>query len=141
MKINAELILELRNKKLWSQDELAIASGLNLRTIQRIENEASASLQSRKSLASALDIDTLDLEYKESKKMKQYEYKTLEIKNKEGFLTGIKKQKLPDLAEIFNQEGKSGWLLVQILTPELAQGVWAGKTGDMIAIMQREVVE
>ena len=112
MKINAELILELRNKKSWSQDELAIASGLNLRTIQRIENEASASLQSRKSLASALDIDTLDLEYKELIKMKQYEYKTLEIESKEGFLTGIKKQKLPELANIFNEEGKNGWLVV-----------------------------
>jgi transcriptional regulator with XRE-family HTH domain len=141
MKINAELILELRNKKSWSQDELAIASGLNLRTIQRIENEASASLQSRKSLASALDIDTLDLEYKELKKMKQYEFKTLEIENKEGFLTGIKKQKLPDLANIFNEEGKNGWLVVQILTPELAQGVWSAKTGNMVALLQREVLE
>ncbi|NQZ89438.1 MAG: DUF4177 domain-containing protein [Colwellia sp.] len=141
MKINAELILELRNKKSWSQDELAIASGLNLRTIQRIENEASASLQSRKALASALDIDTLDLEYKELKKMKQYEYKTLEIENKEGFLTGIKKQKLPDLANIFNQEGKDGWLVVQILTPDLAQGVWSAKTGNMVALLQREILQ
>jgi transcriptional regulator with XRE-family HTH domain len=140
MKINAELILELRNKKSWSQDELAIASGLNLRTIQRIENEASASLQSRKSLASALDIDTLDLEYKELIKMKQYEYKTLEIESKEGFLTGIKKQKLPDLANIFNEEGKNGWLVVQILTPDLAQGVWSAKTGNMVALLQREVL-
>ncbi len=141
MKINAELILELRNKKSWSQDELAIASGLNLRTIQRIENEASASLQSRKALASALDIDTLDLEYKELKKMKQYEYKTLEIENKEGFLTGIKKQKLPDLANIFNQEGKEGWLVVQVLTPDLAQGVWSAKTGNMVALLQREILQ
>ena len=140
MKINAELILELRNKKSWSQDELAIASGLNLRTIQRIENEASASLQSRKSLASALDIDTLDLEYKELKQMKQYEYKTLEIESKEGFLTGIKKQKLPDLANIFNEEGKHGWLVVQIRTPDLAQGVWSAKTGNMVALLQREVL-
>ena len=140
MKINAKLILELRNKKSWSQDELAIASGLNLRTIQRIENEASASLQSRKSLASALDIDTLDLEYKELKQMKQYEYKTLEIESKEGFLTGIKKQKLPDLANIFNEEGKNGWLVVQILTPDLAQGVWSAKTGNMVALLQREVL-
>jgi transcriptional regulator with XRE-family HTH domain len=140
MKINAALILELRNKKSWSQDELAIASGLNIRTIQRIEKEASASLQSRKSLASALDIDILDLEYKELKKMKQYEYKTLEIENKEGFLTGIKKQKLPDLASIFNEEGKSGWLVVQILTPDLAQGVWSAKTGNMVAILQREIL-
>ena len=141
MKINAELILELRNKKSWSQDELAIASGLNLRTIQRIENEATASLQSRKALASALDIDTLALEYKELNKMKQYEYKTLEIENKEGFLTGIKKQKLPDLASIFNEEGKNGWLVVQILTPDLAQGVWSAKTGNMVALLQREVLE
>ncbi|KGK00152.1 DUF4177 domain-containing protein [Thalassotalea sp. ND16A] len=111
------------------KDELAIASGLNLRTIQRIEKEASASLQSRKSLASALDIDTLDLEYQESKKMKQYEYKTLEIENKEGFLSGIKKQQLPDLAELFNKEGMNGWLVVQILTPESAQGAWSAKTG------------
>jgi hypothetical protein len=34
--------------------------------------------------------------------MKQYEYKTFEIENKEGFLVGVKKSKLPDLAEIFN---------------------------------------
>jgi transcriptional regulator with XRE-family HTH domain len=139
MKINAKLILELRNKKSWSQDELAIASGLNIRTIQRIENEASASLQSRKALASALDIDTLDLEYKELQKMKQYEYKTLVIDTKEGFLTGIKKQKLPDLASIFNEEGKDGWLVVQLLTPDLAQGVWTAKTGNMVALLQREI--
>ncbi len=141
MKINAALILELRHKKLWSQDELAIASGLNLRTIQRIEKEASASLQSRKALASALDVDTSALEYTELIKMKQYEYKTLEIKNKEGFLTGIKKQKMPDLAEIFNEEGKHGWLVVQILTPDLAQGVWSAKAGNMVAVMQREILE
>jgi DNA-binding XRE family transcriptional regulator len=141
MKINAELVLELRGKKFWSQDELAIAAGLNLRTIQRIEKEASASLRSRKAIACALDIDTLDLEYKELKKMKQYEYRTLEIESNEGFLTGIKKQKLPDLTGIFNKEGREGWLVVQILTPELAQGVWSAKTGNMLALMQREIFE
>ena len=65
MKINAELIPELRKERSWSQDELAIASGLNLRTIQRIESDASASLQSKKALAAALDIDTRDLENEE----------------------------------------------------------------------------
>ena len=48
MKINADIVLKARKQKFWSQEELAIASGLNLRTIQRIEREASASLQSRK---------------------------------------------------------------------------------------------
>lgn len=65
MKINADLILKLRNKRAWSQEELARASGLNLRTIQRIEKKASASLHSKKALASALDIDVQDLDYKE----------------------------------------------------------------------------
>ena len=65
MKINASLIIKLRKKKSWSQEELAIVSGLNLRTIQRIEKEASASLQSKKALASALEIDIRDLAYEE----------------------------------------------------------------------------
>lgn len=65
MKINAELVLKLRNEKSWSQEELAIAAGINLRTVQRIEKEASASLQSKKALASALDIDIHDLDYEE----------------------------------------------------------------------------
>jgi transcriptional regulator with XRE-family HTH domain len=62
MKVNAELIVKLRKERSWSQDELAIASGLNLRTIQRVERHASASLQSKKALAAALDIDTRDLD-------------------------------------------------------------------------------
>ena len=65
----------------------------------------------------------------------------LEIENKEGFLTGFKKPTLPDFVEIFNQEGQQGWLVVQILTPELAQGQWSTKTGNMVAILQREVLE
>lgn len=65
MKVNAELIIKLRKERSWSQDELAIASGLNLRTIQRVEKYASASLQSKKALASALDIDIRDLENEE----------------------------------------------------------------------------
>ena len=65
MKINAELIVKTRKAKCWSQEELAIAAGLNLRTVQRIENESSASLQSKKALASALEIDTQDLDYEE----------------------------------------------------------------------------
>lgn len=141
MKINAGLVLELRNKKSWSQEELAIASGLNLRTIQRIENEATSSLQSKKALASALDVDIKALDYEEVSKMTKYEYKTIEIESKEGFFAGIKKPVLPDFTEIFNQYGQEGWQVVQILTPELAQGIWSGKTGNMVALLQREVTD
>jgi transcriptional regulator with XRE-family HTH domain len=141
MKINAELVFELRTKKSWSQEELALAAGVNLRTIQRIEKEASASLQSKKALASAFGIRISDLEPQEKSKMKKYEYKTLEIQSKEGFLSGIKKQELPDFASLLNAEGQNGWLLVQILTPELTQGIWSGKTGNLLALLQRELVE
>src|SRR5690606_2313030 len=57
---------QMRKAKAWSQDELATASGLNLRTIQRIEKEATASLQSMKALASVFDVNIRDLEYEES---------------------------------------------------------------------------
>ncbi|MEN3157630.1 DUF4177 domain-containing protein [Alkalimonas sp. NCh-2] len=139
MKINAELIFELRTKRSWSQEELALAAGVNLRTIQRIEKEASASLQTKKALAAALDIPISDLEPQETSKMKKYEYKTIEIQTKEGFLSGLKKQELPDFESILNKEGQEGWLLVQILSPELAQGVWSGKTGNLLALLQREL--
>lgn len=65
MKVNADLIVQLRKQRSWSQDELAIASGLNLRTVQRVEKHAMASLQSKKALAAALDIDTRDLDNQE----------------------------------------------------------------------------
>ena len=66
MKVNVDLVLQMRKARAWSQDELATASGLNLRTIQRIEKEATASLQSMKALASVFNVSIRDLEYEES---------------------------------------------------------------------------
>ena len=109
--------------------------------MQRIEKESSASLQSKKALASALEIEARDLDYEEVKVNKRYEFKTVEIDPKEGFLTGIKRSQLPDFAEILNAEGAEGWMLVQILTPDLAQGVWAAKSGRLVALLQREYME
>ena len=82
MNINADVVLKARKEKSWSQDELAIASGLNLRTIQRIEREASASLQSKKALASALDLDIHDLDYQKIAMRQQWEYKVVETKDR-----------------------------------------------------------
>jgi transcriptional regulator with XRE-family HTH domain len=66
MNVNAALIVRLRKERSWSQDELAAASGLNLRTIQRVEKYGAASLQSKKALAAAFDIDTRDLDSEEN---------------------------------------------------------------------------
>jgi len=92
MKINAGLIVELRKGRFWSQKELAAASGLHLRTIQRLEKEAAASLHSMKGLASALDISIQDLYFEETKmktcpecnSSKVYQYKE-EIESGGGY--------------------------------------------------------
>jgi transcriptional regulator with XRE-family HTH domain len=53
----------LREKRAWSQEHLAAVSGLNVRTIQRIESksDAPASLETFNALAAAFDIDVKDL--------------------------------------------------------------------------------
>lgn len=130
MKINAELVIRLRTKKGWSQDELSIASGLNLRTIQRIEKEASASLQSRKALASVFGIDIHDLDSVETPTVKKYEYKTLEMPFRIGFI----KRGLPDIEKILSAEGEKGWRLVQVFMPANA----TGQSEQMIAVLERE---
>ncbi|MEO7193094.1 MAG: helix-turn-helix domain-containing protein [Vicinamibacterales bacterium] len=104
MKIKADLVLKARAQKSWSQEELATASGLNLRTIQRIESEASASLQSKKALASALDLDVHDLDYQEIHMRQEWEYKVLETKDRKALQ--------PELASA----GADGWELVSVTT-------------------------
>ena len=84
MRVNAELVADLRKKCAWSQDELATAAGLNLRTVQRIENVGTASLQSAKALAAALEIELEDLKHGPEKTMSKFEYKTVVLRFKFG---------------------------------------------------------
>jgi transcriptional regulator with XRE-family HTH domain len=50
------IVRKLRLKRGWSQEQLAHISGLNVRTIQRIERGQAPSLESKKSLASAFEV-------------------------------------------------------------------------------------
>ena len=59
--INNNLIKRLRNQRAWSQEQLASISGLSLRTVQRIENEGKCSLDSKRALAAALDLEANEL--------------------------------------------------------------------------------
>jgi transcriptional regulator with XRE-family HTH domain len=136
MNINSTLVKKLRTEKSWSQEELATASGLNLRTVQRIENEATASLQSKKALASVFEIAVKDLEHTELPIMQTHEYKTISIDWKQGFFAGIKAAPLPDLTTILNKEGQEGWRLVQILPPDL---MMSNKVEKLVAIFERPI--
>lgn len=55
------ILKQLRISRHYSQEQLALMSGLNVRTIQRIESGHNASLESLKCLASVLEVDVSTL--------------------------------------------------------------------------------
>ena len=62
MKISPSNVRRLRTQRGWSQEQLAIAAGLSLRTIQRIEAEGIASMSTVVSLAATFEIQIIDLQ-------------------------------------------------------------------------------
>jgi transcriptional regulator with XRE-family HTH domain len=122
MRVNAELVVALRKKKSWSQDELATASGLNLRTIQRIESDGQASHQSRKALAAAFDVEVSALDVKEPD-MKRYEYKAVPYKMS---MLGMARTKTADAVTTgLNKEAAEGWRCVSLVPDSNLANLWA----------------
>lgn len=62
MNVNRELIKELRLKKSWSQEKLADMAGVSMRTVQRVETDGVASLQTRIAIAEALEVEPAELD-------------------------------------------------------------------------------
>lgn len=60
-RINSSLLQNERNQRAWTQQHLADASELSLRTIQRIETNGTGSHDSILAIASALGLSTSDL--------------------------------------------------------------------------------
>lgn len=56
------LVKSLRQKHNWSQQQLAHLSGLNIRTIQRVEKGETVGLETLKSLAAVFEIDVSELQ-------------------------------------------------------------------------------
>ena len=56
------IVRKLRLQRGWSQEHLAQLSGLNIRTIQRIERGQGAGLESMKSLAAVFEVPYSDLQ-------------------------------------------------------------------------------
>jgi len=54
--VNGEKIKQLRINNSWSQEKLSVASGLSLRTIQRVENEGVCSLETRQAIAATFQV-------------------------------------------------------------------------------------
>ena len=97
MILNTSLIKETRISKGWTQAQLAELCAVNVRTIQRVESDGTASLETTMALASAFEIETKDL-FADPKIKKKNSYKSTynavftiysELKNK---LKEIKKR-------------------------------------------------
>lgn len=61
MKISTAAIRRLRTERGWSQEQLAAASGLGLRTIQRVEAEGRAARETRVCLAATFNVALAEL--------------------------------------------------------------------------------
>ncbi len=61
MDINAQRIKSQRNQRGWTQQHLADACGVSLRTIQRVERYGTASNDTAMSIASAFEIKTAEI--------------------------------------------------------------------------------
>ena len=61
MILNTSLIKETRISKGWTQAQLAELCAVNVRTIQRVESDGTASLETTMAIASAFEIETKDL--------------------------------------------------------------------------------
>jgi transcriptional regulator with XRE-family HTH domain len=79
-----------REMRQWSQEQLAEISGLNVRTIQRVEQGQAASLDTRRALARAFEFEDLDVlnkpytipteaELKAQKEKFERDYVTLQV--------------------------------------------------------------
>ena len=56
MQVNSARLRELRAARQWSQEQLSKLSGLNLRTIQRLESGARISTESLRALAAVFEV-------------------------------------------------------------------------------------
>lgn len=135
MKINRNLILALRKQRSWSQDELAVAAGLNLRTVQRIERSGSASLQSRKALAAAFNIDVKDLDSPEEAMATQYEYRVVRFDMTWNSMGTKLRTDFEAIERQMNSLGAEGWELVKV-SEVLGSGVYVN-TIALIATFKR----
>ena len=137
MNINRSLILALRKERSWSQDELAVAAGLNLRTVQRIERSGSASLQSRKALAAAFNIDVSDLDSPEEAMTTQYEYRVVRFDMKWSTLGYKLGTDFAAIEKQMNVLGAEGWELVKVSEILGGAGMKTVVTVGIIATFKR----
>jgi DNA-binding XRE family transcriptional regulator len=90
VQVNQKKIRELRMSRGWTQEKLADVSNVHTRTIQRIENDETSSIQSLNAIAKALNVEPEILHYEEAERVEtwlSYEWAGWGVFLIGGFLT------------------------------------------------------
>ncbi len=134
-------IRELRKQKYWSQDQLAQMSGLSIRTIQRIERDQKAGLESLKALSAVFDIEISELQREAVDAAGIITAEQDDQKRKEAYTEGvIGIYKLSGLAIfslistfVFVVDDTTGWGFIGLMAASWAViiGVYAINTFDL----------
>jgi transcriptional regulator with XRE-family HTH domain len=67
IRIRTEVVRDLRRQRGWTQEEFAEATRLHSRTVQRAETEGAVSMRTFKAIASTLEVETHELEFRTDK--------------------------------------------------------------------------
>ena len=134
-------IRELRKQKYWSQDQLAQMSGLSIRTIQRIERDQKAGLESLKALSAVFDIEISELQREAVDAAGIITAEQNDQVRKEAYAEGVKGvYKLGGLAIfslistfVFVVDDTTGWGFIGLMAVSWAViiGVYALNTFDL----------
>lgn len=118
--LKADFIKELRLQKSWTQEQLAVAAGLSLRTIQRAEKEGFCSLETTQALAAVFEIDPAQLK-------DDPERKTRLEQNQRGRTYGI----IGNTAGVLCAYAGIGYSLAQGSITASDAGIWFGSIGAL----------
>ena len=117
-------VKSLRLHKNWSQEQLALLSGLNVRTIQRIEKGESVGLETLKSLAAVFEINVNDLKSQSSSKneLPNIKEETMTKPSEIEEQTNNAKEKVQSIKQFYITLLASLGLFVFIFLPNYNQG-------------------
>lgn len=62
MRVNASLVKQLRTEKSWTQQHLADACGISLRTVQRVERYGTASNETLMALSAVFEVTQVEIQ-------------------------------------------------------------------------------
>ncbi|HEY6124562.1 MAG TPA: helix-turn-helix transcriptional regulator [Steroidobacteraceae bacterium] len=137
MKLNSATVKRLREAKSWTQEHLASAAGVSLRTVQRLEADGSASAESRLAIAAALGVpvDSIHLAPDSVESASAAELRRVAVGTRWGY-TGVAIGTLASAAGIVSGSASPE----QAATALGILGAFAGITAGAIGVLAQRAV-